>query len=265
MAVAGVFGGRVLTQPAGVVPRRFIQASAGREPPSRALSHDANACLRAHRIEPLHSELLDSASRTLCAVFADSLWADLGPRFVESLLATFVREPSGTCHVLVCGDRVVGFAVGTSDSRQHRCALLSHRGLGLLWPGVVRVLTRPSLVGRIVPYFHPYLRACWSRFIGRSSEHDVEAGEIPPASLILLGVDPEHRRQGVAERLAEAFLAEMAGRGVERVKLAVGASNQPALAFYRQQGWKTQGQYAVPEGGMALRLIYHLDPSTKPM
>ena len=61
------------------------------------------------------------------------------------------------------------------------------------------------------------------------------------AELLLIAVDPAHRRRGVAGALMRSMLAECRGRGVKRVHLEVRANN-PALALYTAHGFAKAGE-----------------------
>ncbi len=75
------------------------------------------------------------------------------------------------------------------------------------------------------------------------------AGE---AELLTLAVDPAQRRQGIAARLVDAFLAQSRARGAKIAFLEVAASNAAALALYHQAGFLMAGRrkryYAAPNG-----------------
>jgi ribosomal protein S18 acetylase RimI-like enzyme len=61
----------------------------------------------------------------------------------------------------------------------------------------------------------------------------------PPESFIHnLFVDPAHQRQGIGRRLLQACLAQM-GRPAT---LKCVQQNQPAVDFYRRQGWHIAGE-----------------------
>jgi ribosomal-protein-alanine N-acetyltransferase len=59
-----------------------------------------------------------------------------------------------------------------------------------------------------------------------------------------LGVEPALRRQGVAERLLAAVLAEAARRDARRASLEVRASNQGARHLYEKYGFSVVGRRA---------------------
>ncbi|WP_019517063.1 ribosomal protein S18-alanine N-acetyltransferase [Sphingomonas sp. Mn802worker] len=64
---------------------------------------------------------------------------------------------------------------------------------------------------------------------------------IDEAELLLIAVDPAHRRRGVAGALMRSLLAECRGRGVKRIHLEVRANNA-ALALYTGAGFTKAGE-----------------------
>jgi [ribosomal protein S18]-alanine N-acetyltransferase len=70
------------------------------------------------------------------------------------------------------------------------------------------------------------------------------------AEVLNLAVIPEARRQGLASRLLEEALREVAQQGAHRVFLEVRESNVPAIAFYARFGFSSsarrRGYYADP-------------------
>jgi ribosomal-protein-alanine N-acetyltransferase len=78
------------------------------------------------------------------------------------------------------------------------------------------------------------------------SRHGFEEEE-----LLLLGVDPRHRRSRLASRLLERLFREAAGRGAERLLLEMRSGN-PAERLYRTHGFVPIGHrlnyYRTPAG-----------------
>lgn len=67
----------------------------------------------------------------------------------------------------------------------------------------------------------------------------VTAGE---AELLTLVVEPGSRRSGIGRALLADFEAEAAASGAAEGVLEVAEDNAPALALYRQAGWREVGQ-----------------------
>ena len=59
--------------------------------------------------------------------------------------------------------------------------------------------------------------------------------------LLLIAVDPEHRKKGVGSRLLERFLEVAAQRKASKVFLEM-RSNNPAVSVYRAAGFEQIGQ-----------------------
>lgn len=60
--------------------------------------------------------------------------------------------------------------------------------------------------------------------------------------ITLVAVAPQHRRQGLGQRLLAALLAEGGRLGAERATLEVAASNTAALALYGRLGFTEAGR-----------------------
>ncbi len=208
-------------------------------------------------IHPLGRTHLGAVARLFREVFPDNPLALLGHRFVEDLLGAFITTPGGRGLIYLRTDEVAGFVVGSENSQQHRRNLLRHHWPSLLRQVALGLLRYPSCVWPTVGYLRSYVLEAL-----RSNGRGCEDGEaLPPASLVFLGVDRRYRRSGIATVLTEAFLREMGERGVDGVKLVVGATNREALRFYLSRGWRATGFYPTPIGGVAYRLTYNLRPN----
>lgn len=57
-----------------------------------------------------------------------------------------------------------------------------------------------------------------------------------------LAVHPDHRRQGVGERLLLEMLDHVISKGVETASLEVRESNQAAISLYQKHGFSIEGR-----------------------
>jgi ribosomal protein S18 acetylase RimI-like enzyme len=70
----------------------------------------------------------------------------------------------------------------------------------------------------------------------------------PHAELLSMAVDYEVRRRGLGRALGDRFLTAMAERGVDGVRVVVGAHNQGAIAAYEAMGFERRDTIEVHEG-----------------
>jgi L-amino acid N-acyltransferase YncA len=73
-------------------------------------------------------------------------------------------------------------------------------------------------------------------------------GRLPDAELLSIAVAPGFRAGGTGRALADGVLAGLAGRGVDDIKVVVGAANQGANRFYAKVGFREAGQLTVHQG-----------------
>lgn len=59
------------------------------------------------------------------------------------------------------------------------------------------------------------------------------------AELVSIAVDPQYRRQGIAQALLDRTKAELTATGYKTLWLMVSMENESAIAFYEQYGFAT--------------------------
>lgn len=83
------------------------------------------------------------------------------------------------------------------------------------------------------------------------------------ADMMNIAVNPDYRRQGIAESLIERLVSELKDKQVSSLTLEVRASNAPAIALYRKLGFiqvgKRSNYYRNPrEDALILRKEWDL-------
>ncbi|MGD8909401.1 MAG: GNAT family N-acetyltransferase [Chromatiales bacterium] len=74
----------------------------------------------------------------------------------------------------------------------------------------------------------------------------ISTAEGAPSGLIEdVVVDESHRGQGIGEALMNHLITWVEKKGVTRLQLLADRDNQPALEFYRKQGWETTSLIAL--------------------
>ena len=164
----------------------------------------------------------------------DAFLPTLGPRFLARLYQALATDPEAVALVAEGVDGVVGFAAGVTSvggfyrrfARGHGPAAALAAGPRLVRPGVARRLLETV------------------RYPADAGGN----GHLPDAELLSIAVAPAFRAGGTGRALADGVLAGLAGRGVDDVKVVVGAANQGANRFYAKVGFAEAGQLTVHQG-----------------
>jgi glycosyltransferase involved in cell wall biosynthesis/ribosomal protein S18 acetylase RimI-like enzyme len=158
----------------------------------------------------------------------------LGPRFLARLYRALAADPDAVALVAEGVDGVVGFAAGVPSvggfyrrfARGHGPAAALAAAPRLVRPGVARRLLETV------------------RYPAAGNGH----GPMPDAELLSIAVAPGWRAGGTGRALADGVLEGLAGRGVDDIKVVVGAANQGANRFYAKVGFREAGQLTVHQG-----------------
>jgi ribosomal protein S18 acetylase RimI-like enzyme len=158
----------------------------------------------------------------------------LGPRFLARLYQALAADPDAVALVAEGVDGVVGFAAGVPSvggfyrrfARGHGPAAALAAAPRLVRPGVARRLLETV------------------RYPAAGNGH----GPMPDAELLSIAVAPGWRAGGTGRALADGVLEGLAGRGVDDIKVVVGAANQGANRFYAKVGFREAGQLTVHQG-----------------
>jgi len=147
----------------------------------------------------------------------------LGERFTERMYRAILSCPTAFgLGVKDETDRLLGFIACAEDIRKtYRYSILLH-GLSMALP-LLRYLFRFSAIHRL-----------WETF-----RYPSAVGEgLPRAEVLSIAVSPLLRGQGVGQMLLDAALNDLRNKGIERVKVAVGAANTGANRFYERYGFR---------------------------
>lgn len=80
-------------------------------------------------------------------------------------------------------------------------------------------------------------------------------GDLPSAEVLSIAVSEPARGKGIGKALMHAALDEFRRRGIDRVKVAVGDTNQTANAFYRRCGYHLAAEREHHGLGMNIYVI----------
>jgi glycosyltransferase involved in cell wall biosynthesis/ribosomal protein S18 acetylase RimI-like enzyme len=167
----------------------------------------------------------------------DAFLPTLGPRFLARLYRALATDPEAVALVAEGVDGVVGFAAGVpSVGGFYRRFARGHGPVAAL--AAAPRLVRPSVARRLLETV---------RYPAQEANGDGN-GRLPDAELLSIAVAPGFRAGGTGRALADGVLSGLAGRGVDDVKVVVGAANQGANRFYAKVGFSPAGHLTVHQG-----------------
>jgi glycosyltransferase involved in cell wall biosynthesis/ribosomal protein S18 acetylase RimI-like enzyme len=169
----------------------------------------------------------------------DAFLPTLGPRFLARLYRALATDPEAVALVAEGVDGVVGFAAGvTSVGGFYRRFARGHGPAAAL--AAAPRLVRPSVARGLLET----VRYPATEVAGNGNGN----GRLPDAELLSIAVAPGFRAGGTGRALADGVLSGLAGRGVDDIKVVVGAANQGANRFYAKVGFSPAGHLTVHQG-----------------
>lgn len=153
--------------------------------------------------------------------------SSLGIDFVTALYEAIAQNKTSFGFVAEEENSVLGFVAFTTNlNKLYKSVILKKgRRFVLLLAGNMFSLKRIKKVFETL--FYP------SR---------IKKMDLPKAELLSIVVADESQGKGLGGQLLQKGLAECAKRGIEKVKVLVGADNKPANKFYLKCGFELVGQ-----------------------
>lgn len=153
--------------------------------------------------------------------------SSLGVDFVTSLYEAVAQSQLSFGFVAEENHEIVGFVAFTTNLGKLYKSVILRKGLhfALLLAGKMFSLKRIKKVFETL--FYP----------GR-----IKKMNLPSAELLAVVIAPEGRRKGLSTQLVEKGFRECRKRRIDRVKVLVGADNEPANKLYLKCGFELAGQ-----------------------
>lgn len=185
-------------------------------------------------VRPALGADVEAAVRVHLESFPGFFLTSLGTRFLTVFYDSLRAVDTGVLLVATSDDEVVGFVGGATDQAGLYRAMLISRRREFVTAAMAAAVRHPTAFPRLIR----------ARARARG---DFEY--LPGASLMTLGVAPDHGRKGVGRALVEAFSETMIARGVERYSLTTDAvGNDSVNAFYRSLDFRLHRELKTREG-----------------
>lgn len=191
------------------------------------LTHTKNCLIKNMIITDIKQEHARDTATLHIQGISTGFISSLGVDFVTSLYEAIAQSKDSFGFVTEEGDRVLGFVAFTANLNSLYKFVILRKGLrfALLLAGKMFSLQQMKKVFETL--FYP------SR---------VKKMDLPFAELLAIVVAPESQGKGLGRQLLQKGLAECAKRGIEKVKVLVGADNKPANELYLKRGFELVGQ-----------------------
>ena len=156
----------------------------------------------------------------------------LGLEFLE-LIYKYIDEYENSFIIYkIKNENVIGFISGTEDADNLYIGFKDKYFLKIIWIIFKRLCLKPSIV----------------KGIFETMNYNKKTVLLPKAELISIAVDNDYKGKGIASDLMKDFFNEMDKRGIESVKVTVGADNIRANEYYRKWGFERILEIEVHKG-----------------
>jgi ribosomal protein S18 acetylase RimI-like enzyme len=160
--------------------------------------------------------------------------SSLGERFLRVFYAALATD-KGAITLVADGDEgVVGFAAGVTSVGDFYRRFFARRAI-------------PAAIAAAHHLWHPrMLSRAWE-----TARYARDTGDYPEAELISIGIADSRRGRGLGRQLLEGVLEGLREKGVQEVRVMVGADNDPANEFYSRMGFRALGRIPVHRGQLS--------------
>ncbi len=187
-------------------------------------------------LRPMTQGDLPSVAKLFCERLPASPLSQMGAAFVHDFLAGFIACPLGLADVEHDGQRVLGFAIASTDSAASFAWLRANRWAELEKHRAAAVTDRA--------------RGFWQLLESGAHYHPQQLPEVA-AELLFVAVHWDKEGTRLAAGLVRRMLVELRDAGVVQVKVFIGLHNSPpqnmlwALGFERREAFVQDGRELV--------------------
>ena len=188
---------------------------------------------------------LPQLAKCSISAFPDSLSSLLGEKYVAKILEWFLISNDRFLFWIELENNIVGF-VGGAKGAGSTSSMLQHA----FWTGFFAFLVRPhlifnySLIRKKKLIINNILKRISSLFIRSQKTNKNVTHNIYNHSmgLVVIGVNPLFRKQGVGGALLKGFAEKCVELGCKGAHLSVKTENYKAIKLYEKNGWKVKNR-----------------------
>ncbi len=176
-----------------------------------------------------------------------SFISSMGIDFVTSLYEAIVRSKSSFGVVAVRNEKVLGFVTFTTNRNKLYRSVVWRKGLIFVLLLAGNMWSRKRVKKIFETLFYP------SR---------IKKMNLPAAELLSIAIGPEERLKGLAGKLIEKGFQHCRKKGVDKVKVLIGADNKAGNKLYLKFGFELVGQ--IVNHGLLSNIYVAQRPRPKP-
>jgi GNAT superfamily N-acetyltransferase len=196
-----------------------------------------------------HTTIAELPSLAAChiACFPNSLATRLGKKYVQKTLEWFLVNPNRFLFHIMIEGQVAGYCGGFVPLKAgdgSSSGMLQHA----FKEAVKGIATKPLLMFH--PEVRPYYPFLWMnikrRFTGKAKPFKPEDAHKPFkrfVGLVVIGVHPNYRGTGIAQRLMATFEEKVKEHNQNELVLSVKKDNGRAIKAYKNFGWQVKEEH----------------------
>ncbi len=162
--------------------------------------------------------------------------------FLTTLYSAIIKSTSSFCVVAEEGGRVIGFIAGSKNLKEFYRYFLKRYFIQAIFILLPQVFNLQKLRKIFEALFYP------------QKEKD-----LPEAELLTIAVKKDYQGQGIAGQMLFKFIVEMKNRKVKIFKVLVGSELEPAVKFYKKNGFEFVKDINVHKNQVSHVYIYDLE------
>ncbi len=195
-------------------------------------------------IRPMEPRDAAAVARLHHAAMGTSLWARLGPLFLERLYGGLVHNPRLLAFVYEEDGRVRGFIAGATDASRLFREVLMRAAPSLLLPALLGVLRDPALLIPLLTTPMYFIRSRVAPDLGSVS-----------AESMFCSFEPDLRGRRIAGHINKVLFDDLLHRGHERVKVTTEVDNHEAVRQLESWGFERHGWFRFYGKDMAVFIL----------
>ncbi len=185
---------------------------------------------------------LEEIAKLHCACFPRSLSTALGKNYCKKMLSWYIESPNAFMYFIQIGPNLAGYCGGIINNEKQMIGSASSMIQHSLAEAKRAIILRPWLVlhKEFRNKFSLVMKNIFRRKLFKKGEiiSEIAQDNKESTGLVVIGVHPNFRGQGVAGDLLNQFELHTLKLEMKKMVLSVNSNNSTAINSYIKAGWK---------------------------